>query len=145
MAVAFSGINQEITVTIQTEVDVRKDIFSAWVHWVKESDNAKYLQALRPVGGDGIGNSNESPNFFFLMNNWKIVVDGIVATFKFNLYCEEATNDNYVPFVYINGGHSNNEISSSPVISGGSVLTTEEHDRLFETATAADVYAAKYS
>lgn len=133
MAVAFSGIAKQITVTTSTEIDVRQNIYSAWKHWVIQDDNTKFKQAIRPVGGDAIGGGQGSPNYFFLMNDWKIVVDGVTCTFRYNLYCEEATNSNYVPFVYTNGGHSNNEISSSPTTSsegGGGGLTTEEHDQL---------------
>ncbi len=130
MAVSFDGINKEITVTTQTEVNVRKDIYSAWKHWCMIGNNLQYLQALRPVGGDSIGGGSSSPNFFFLMNNWKIVVDGVIATFKFNLYCEEATNNNYVPFIYLNDGHSNNEVSSAPVVTVSSQSVLTEQDKI---------------
>ena len=134
MAVEFNGLTKRITVTIQQDIDVRRDIYSEWKRWVILDMNTKYSQAIRSVGGDSIGGGNSSPNYFFLMNDWKIIVNGIIASFKYNLYCEEATNSNYFPFLYENNGHSNNEISSAPVVTiGGSSMTQEEHDILFDT------------
>ncbi len=142
--VVINGIDKTITVTIQTSVDVRKDIYSAWKNWCIIGNNLKYKQAMRPVGGDAIGGGNTSPNFFFLMNNWKVVVDGVVVTFQFNLYCEEATNTNTVPFLYINDGHSNNEVSSSPVVTGDAGSATDEttiHSALDSYANKEDFQA----
>lgn len=127
--VNFDGVNKTITVT-NTLIEVRRDLYSAWKRWAVVGDNLKYLQAFRSVGGDGIGGGSSSPNFFFLMNNWKIVVDGVVAEFKYNLYCEESSNETYTPFVYVNGGNATNSVSSSPVVTvvedSGSGLTASQ-------------------
>ncbi|MEA3363698.1 MAG: hypothetical protein U9Q61_10590 [Thermodesulfobacteriota bacterium] len=92
MAVSFDGTTKRMVVTGVALVDVQRDLYSAWKHWLILSDNAKYEQALRPVGGDSIGGGQRSPVYFFLMNDWKVVVDGIVVDFSLNLYCEDASN-----------------------------------------------------
>jgi len=132
MAVAFDGATRRIMVTDVSSVDVQRDLYSAWKHWLILSDNAKYEQAFRSVGGDAIGNGQQSPVYFFLMNDWKIVVDGIVVDFSLNLYCEEETNTSTFPFIILNNGAVSYKVSDSPVVttSGGSGLSAEQDELL---------------
>ena len=141
MAVAFDGVAKSITVTGTAIVNNQQNIYSEWKNWVRASDNAKYEQALRPIGGDNIGDGNLSPAFFFLMNNWKIYIDGINVKFTVNLYCEEASNDNYNPFVITGNGSAINEMSNSPIVtvSSGSGLSTEEHNQVMKIATKNEI------
>lgn len=131
MPITIDGVARTMVVNV-VEIDVRKDIYSVWKNWARQGNNLKYAQAMRPVGGDPIGSGIGSPNFFFLMNNWKVVVDGVLTTFRYNLYCEAATNDNTLPFLYLNNGHTTNETSSSPVItiSTGSGLDNDQNRKL---------------
>jgi len=131
--VVFDGINKKIIITSVTEIDVQKDIYSAWKSWALQTDNAKYQQALRSVGGDAIGSGQASPAYFFLMNNWKIAVSAINVEFKLNIYCEQASNTNTFPFIVTENGAVSYKVSDSPVItiSSGSGLSHEEHDKLF--------------
>ena len=119
MAVAFNGITKRIAVTGLADfvvVDVEKDLYSAWKVWVIASSNAKYLQAFRPIGGDATGGTQTAPPYFFLMNNWKVEVDGIENLgFNTNLYCEEATNTTTNPFVITGGGSVISKTSDAPV------------------------------
>ena len=128
MAVAFDGVAKTMTVSGVSTVDVQRDLYSAWKRWVRQSDNAKYLQAIRPVGGDSIGGGQSSPAYFFLMNDWKVVVDGENVEFKLNLYCEEATNTSVFPFIISNNGAASYKVSDSPIvtISSGSGLSAEQ-------------------
>jgi hypothetical protein len=71
--VTFDGDNRIIQVVDgYTELDFRTDIYSAWKRWVLDSDNAKYFQAMRVVGGDPITESISLGATFFLMNQWQI-------------------------------------------------------------------------
>ncbi len=119
MAVTFNGITKQIIATGYADyavVDVEKELYSAWKRWTVLTNNAKYLQAFRPIGGDATGGTQTAPPYFFLMNNWKILVDGIVGLgFNTNLYCEEASNTNTNPFIVINNGSVISKTSDAPV------------------------------
>jgi hypothetical protein len=62
------------------------------------------------------------------MNDWKVVVDGIVVDFSLNLYCEEETNTSTFPFVILYNGAVSYKTSVSPIVttSGGSGLSAEQ-------------------
>lgn len=132
MAVTFDGITKRMIVTGVSSIDVQKDLYSGWKHWIIQSDNAKYLQAIRPVGGDSIGGGQRSPAYFFLMNDWKVVVDGINVDFSLNLYCEEASNVSVFPFLISNNGSASYKVSDSPIVvqSTGSGLSPEQDAKL---------------
>ena len=42
-------------------------IYSRWKDWVQESDNAKFLEAFRVVGGDDLGGGSRTPAFIFCL------------------------------------------------------------------------------
>ena len=149
MTTTFNGITKEILVTGKADysiVDVEQELYSEWKVWASTSDNAKYLQAFRPIGGDATGGTQTAPPYFFLMNNWKVKVDGIVGLgFNTNLYCEEASNTNTNPFLVINGASVISKVSDAPVntISVGSGLSTDEHDKLMKTLEQGKFLALK--
>lgn len=49
-----------------------RDIYAAWVDWVAQGDNAKYLPAFRSVGGDDLGGGLLIPPYYFLTNGWRV-------------------------------------------------------------------------
>jgi hypothetical protein len=73
MAYSFNGVSRVITITNQTVMSVR-DVYSRWADWMAQSDNAKYLPAFNPVGGQAIdaANGTSIPIYAFLQNGWKI-------------------------------------------------------------------------
>jgi hypothetical protein len=100
MAHTFNGLTKRIIIdSTLPDVDV-KGLYSDWKEWVLQSDNLKYPQAFRSFGGDPTSQGQYAPAYYFLMNGWRIVVDGFSATFSFNLYTEE--NDKPV-LTYNNG------------------------------------------
>ena len=71
--VTFDGINKLIIVNEEiTTINVQTDIYSAWKTWVQSGSNAKFLPALRSVGGDPTIGTKQVAPYFFLMNGWKI-------------------------------------------------------------------------
>jgi hypothetical protein len=73
MPVSFDGPNKLIIATPgTTTLNVAEDIYSAWKQWSVLSDNLKYAQALRVVGGDPTVGANRISGYFFLMNGWKL-------------------------------------------------------------------------
>ena len=71
--VTFDGQNKLILINKDvTEINVQVDIYSDWKEWLKLRDNAKYLQALRAVGGDSLGGGESLGGQFFLLNGWRL-------------------------------------------------------------------------
>ena len=74
--VEFDGITKVISVHPEiTTLDIRADIYSAWVKWVVLHDNAKFLPAIRYTGYDPIGGGAFTGDTYFLTNGWKLSID----------------------------------------------------------------------
>ncbi len=72
----FDPINRKIVVSNNvTDFDIKNDLYSSWKEWVQIRDNAKYFMAIRTTGGDPIGGGRFTGDVYFLVNNWKLVVD----------------------------------------------------------------------
>lgn len=109
--VVFDGPNKLILITPGvTALDIREDVYSAWKEWVQKNPDAlidaKYLHAMRAVGGDPLPGGAALGSTFFLTNGWRIkpypgryrlVVTG-------NLYTEEGDT----PFVNADAGYDSN-------------------------------------
>lgn len=48
------------------------EIYSEWKDWVRTGDNAKYLPAFTPVGGDPITDTKNLDISYFLENGWRL-------------------------------------------------------------------------
>ncbi len=132
--VTFNGETKLITViTGTTDIDVELDLYSEWKNWINLADNAKYLHAFRTFGGDAT-NAEETqfaPKFFFLMNGWKIMVNGDNIQVQLNLYIDGGGS----PFI-VNNGSVVSKISDANVIGGAGGLTSEEHTKLMSVPEA---------
>ena len=74
--VDFDGLNKLIRVSnTATTLDIKVDVYSAWKEWVLVEDNAKYLPAIRGIGGDITTGSLKAGDIYFLINGWRLVVD----------------------------------------------------------------------
>ncbi len=72
----FDPVNRLIVVSSNTTTfDIKGDLYSSWKEWVQIRDNAKYLMAIRTTGGDPIGGGQYTGDVYFLVNNWKLVID----------------------------------------------------------------------
>lgn len=71
--VSFDGPNKLILINEpETVIQVREDIYSAWKRWVLLYDNAKYLPAIRTIGGDPTVSGQRAGDLYFLINGWQI-------------------------------------------------------------------------
>jgi len=122
--ITFNGTTKQITITDETSIDVRVDLYSAWKRWAVDHPN--YLRAMRVVGGDDLGNNASAPAFYFMTNGWVVVADGCDLDVKFNLFSDDYES----PFVKINGATVLNQTSTVPTVAVGSGLSKEEHDEL---------------
>ena len=81
-----------------TELDAGVDLYSDWKHWSLLGDNAKYLPAMRTVGGDPTVAGRSLGATFFLLNGWRIRSweGSHRLSVTGNLYTEEGVSP-YVP------------------------------------------------
>lgn len=78
--VVFDGENRLIIINPdESIISVKQDIYSSWKEWISLRDNMKYLPAVRTIGGDPVGGGKYAGDLYFLMNNWKVVVNHPVA------------------------------------------------------------------
>lgn len=112
--VVFDGVLKHITVNNDvTNINVGRDLYSEWKRWIiNDHLNAKYLRAFYVIGGNPVGGGRYSPSYFFLDNDWKVIVDGIVVAFATNLYTYNQTS----PFIVSNNGGVSNETSDAQAV-----------------------------
>lgn len=73
--VEFDGATRRIIVHPEvTTLNIRSEVYSAWVRWGSRHDNSKWFQAMRYSGFDVIP-GGEGGGSFFLINNWKLIID----------------------------------------------------------------------
>lgn len=70
MAIVFDAAAKRIILD-STSVTA-EEIFSRWEDWLLLDDNLKYLPAFSHVGGIDLGSGLFIPNYFFLMNDWRV-------------------------------------------------------------------------
>jgi len=74
--VTFDGENKLIYVDPSvTEINFGRDVYSNWKEWVQLYDNSKWDAALRTTGGDPLGDGQYVGQYFFFINNWRMVID----------------------------------------------------------------------
>jgi len=71
MSFTFDGINKVIQLNNTSSFEVA-EMYSRWKDWVLTSDNSKFLQAFRFVGGDPTVGGKSLGITYFLTNNWVI-------------------------------------------------------------------------
>lgn len=94
MAYVFDGPNKIITFDVSTtELDVR-DLWSRYIDWLATSDNGKYLEAMRVVGGDPLPGSKALGITYFMLNGWKIkpYEENHSLIINGNLYSEDGSS-----------------------------------------------------
>jgi len=95
--VTFDGPNKLIRINEGvTSLDVKIDLYSDWKEWSDNQNpdgiiNAKYLPAMRAVGGDPLPGGRYLGSTYFLTNGWRIKPwsGNYRLTVTGNLYTEE--------------------------------------------------------
>ena len=145
--VTFDGVNKLIICDSGTTSLSVKAMYSMWKEWMLISDNSKYAQAFRVVGGDPTVGNNIITPYFFMLNGWKIrpqeanhtlQVDGILLTDD----SSDAFTDTIGTFRI--GINQIVPIYTESVLmeTGVSGLTPEESATLERLATKQDVFNA---
>lgn len=104
MAYVFNGTDKIITFDASTlSLDIQ-DLWSRYADWLEISDNSKYLQAMRIVGGDSLPGSKQLGITYFMLNGWKIrpFEETHVLSVDGNLYSEDGSS----PFTPVLGAYN---------------------------------------
>jgi len=97
--VNFNGATREIHVNDGvTQLDIRDDVYSAWVRWVERGDNERYYFAMRFTGLDPIP-GGQTGDTYFLINNWKLIYDPRIVAVTGILY----SDDYATPYYFTDG------------------------------------------
>lgn len=93
--VSFNGRTREIVVNSDvTTLDIRDELYSAWVRWFERQENRAYLPAMRFTGLDPIpgGFTGDS---YFLVNGWKLLYDPRVVAVTGVLFSDDFSTPYY--------------------------------------------------
>ena len=67
----FDGANKRII--LEENTISSSQLWSEWVRWLEEdTNNHKWLPAMKQVGGDDLGSGLLIPPYIFLLNGWRI-------------------------------------------------------------------------
>lgn len=141
----FDGVNKKIYIAPEvSNIGVKENIYSEWKEWLMQDANAKYLPAIRVIGGDSLGSNLYAGDLYFLMNGWQIIIDHFVQVTGV-LYNEVA---NTSPYIVQAGGGVVSTVSnlvqtsnSSEVVSSISSAVWANPTRTL-TSTPEDIFAS---
>jgi len=138
--VTFDGVNRLIIINEGVEqLDVQRDIYSAWKEWLLIEENGKYLQAVNTVGGEPTIEGQFLDVTYFLINGWKLKPQP--GSYTLNIVGNIFDIDGgaiFIPADTIKGRENNININTNTSVivrrlDAGEVggLTDEERETLF--------------
>lgn len=88
MAISFDGAEQTITLSSGTTTLDAQDAYSRWKDWVLTGDGAPWPHAFEAIGGEEIGGSALTGDYYFLQDGWTVVPQDAnhILTVTGNLY-----------------------------------------------------------
>ena len=107
-----------------TEIDVQKDIYSEYAVWIGKFNqgiaNAGFEQAMYYIGGEDLGEGQQAPVYYFLINDWKLSLStGETVTIGYNLY---SLNNDRIVCITSNNSQVKFNNSSAVLISADAVI-----------------------
>jgi len=136
--VSFNGTARTIQVNAGvTELDIRTEVYSAWVRWVEREQNERYYLAMRFTGLDPIpgGFTGDS---YFLINNWKLLYDPRVVAITGILF----SDDYSTPYYFVEDGSPVFPAQVSSLVNTVETKTNVVTGDLASVPTSADNAAA---
>lgn len=125
--VDFDGINKIIYVHPEvTSLDIRSEVYSAWVDWVVLRDNIKFLAAIRYTGFDPIGGGNYTGDSYFLINGWKLSVDLAKVRVTGVLFSDNYDTAYYTPNLVAQYPATVSSLVNTVSVAGGSGASAAE-------------------
>lgn len=134
----FDGAN--LRIILDSPSVTAEQIWSAWVVWLNDdTTNAKWLPAMRQVGGDELGGGLFISPYIFLLNGWRIrpMEANHLLVITGNMFVDGGGQ----PVVNTLGNFNVSVQYTVPVqaqsmaTSGSSGLTTDEHNKLMSLDT----------
>jgi len=114
-----------------------EELWTAYVDWSAQGDNLKYSRALEVTGGNDIGGGEAVGNYVFIRNDlgWIGIppaTDGVSIIVNGSLYGKDPNKPVIasVPGQAVNLIINRSVVSTLRTVSGGSGLSSEEHDKL---------------
>jgi len=107
--VTFDGPGNQINVDFGvTEIDVRRDLYSAWKRWVITGEGAKYMPLMRTVAGDDLGGGKKLGSAYFMLEGCKIKPHEASHTLNVtgSLFVENAATYGDDPFIPTTGAYT---------------------------------------
>ena len=96
LKVTFDGVNRRIYLNTQYNVfNIKIDVYSAAKRWLQRGENLKYPAPLRSIGGDPLVGGLYAGDIYFLINDWRIVVNHQV-TIQGTLYNDNTAVNPYI-------------------------------------------------
>ena len=144
MAIIFDPANKRVILDSASVTAV--ELYSRSADWLALSDNAKYGEVFRQVGGDNLGSGLSIPPYLFLQNTWRVrpMESSHNLTITGNLFVEGGG----VPVVSTLGTFQVNvnytvPVAAQGIATGGNSLTAEQiaaavWAQLINGSTAAD-------
>jgi hypothetical protein len=69
-------------------LDIRQDVYSAWIRWFEREENQQFLPAMRFSGLDPIP-GGFTGDTYFLINDWKLLYDPRKVAINGVLYSDD--------------------------------------------------------
>lgn len=133
--VTFDGINRLIIINQgEEEIDVQRDIYSAWKEWSLVETNAKFPQALEVIGGEPLTVGQSLDATYFLINGWRLkpFAGSYTLNITGNIF-EVDGDDIFIPADVVTGIANNININTNRsaivrrIDGGGSIEDIEEY------------------
>jgi hypothetical protein len=70
MAITFDAAAKRVI--LDSASVTATELYSRWVDWAAQSDNAKYGVVFRQVGSDDLGGGLSIPPYYFLQAGWRV-------------------------------------------------------------------------
>lgn len=95
--VTFDPINRLVIINDGvSEINVKRDIYSASKEWLKLENNFRFKRPMRTAGGDLIPGGGQLGTSYFMTNGWRIQINHAV-TIDGNLYSDDFSSPFVVP------------------------------------------------
>ena len=111
----FDGVNRLISPAPGTTQFQVRDTYSRFKDWYITDNNAKYPPAFYQFGNDPTTSGQSAPSYFFLINDWRMLIANMDVLVIGNLYTTEGDS----PFIKINSAIEHKTSDAAAVDTGG--------------------------
>jgi hypothetical protein len=138
--VSFNGVTKRITVNAGvTALDIREDVYSAWVRWIEREDNARFRVAMRVSGFDPIPGGFTGATYF-MTNGWKLEYDPNTVAIAGVLYSDDYATPYWSAadqpiFPATVSSLVNSAVVTQNVVTGTALTEAQTADAVWQAAT----------